>query len=64
MIDGLRAMLSQGTEDACINEAIQQIEEHINLIIEDPSYEIPLNVFRLRQAQFKVRTTQTFLSIS
>ena len=54
MIKGLRAMLSQGGEDNCIQEAIQQIEQHVNCIVRDPSYEIPVNVFRLRQAQFKV----------
>lgn len=47
-------MLCQGGEDECIREAIQQIEKHVNLIVHDPSYEIPKNVFRLRQAQFKV----------
>ena len=45
-------MLCQGGEDECIREAIQQIEKHVNLIVHDPSYEIPKNVFRLRQAQF------------
>lgn len=54
MVKGLRAMLSQGGEDNCIQEAIQQIEQHATCLVEDPSYEIPLNVFRLRQAQFKV----------
>jgi hypothetical protein len=44
----------QGGQDNCIQEAIQQIEQHATCLVEDPSYEIPLNVFRLRQAQFKV----------
>ena len=47
-------MLSQGGEDECICEAIKQIETHVKGIVQDPSYEIPKNVFRLRQAQFKV----------
>ena len=54
MIKGLKAMLSQGGEDECICEAIKQIETHVKGIVQDPSYEIPKNVFRLRQAQFKV----------
>lgn len=54
MIHGLKAMLCHGGEDACISEAIQQIEQHVDSIVHDPSYEIPKNVFRLRQAQFKV----------
>jgi hypothetical protein len=35
-------------------EAIHQIEQHVSCIVQNPSYEIPKNVFRLRQAQFKV----------
>ena len=58
MVKGLKAMLSQGGEDNCIQEAIQQIEQHVNCIVQDPSYEIPVNVFRLRQAQFKVRNVK------
>lgn len=47
-------MLSPSGDDECIKEAIQQIEQHVTLVVQDPSYEIPKNVFRLRQAQFKV----------
>jgi len=54
MIKGLQAMLSPSGDDECIKEAIQQIEQHVTLVVQDPSYEIPKNVFRLRQAQFKV----------
>jgi hypothetical protein len=55
MIKGLKAMLTLGGgEDICIQEAIQLIEKHVNAVVQDPSYEIPLDVFRLRQAQFKV----------
>jgi len=46
-------MLSPSGDDECIKEAIQQIEQHVTLVVQDPSYEIPKNVFRLRQAQFK-----------
>lgn len=53
MIKGLQAMLSPSGDDECIKEAIQQIEQHVTLVVQDPSYEIPKNVFRLRQAQFK-----------
>lgn len=50
-------MLSPSGDDECIKEAIQQIENHVTSVVQDPSYEIPKNVFRLRQAQFKVRKT-------
>ena len=54
MIKGLKAMLAHGDDDICIEDAIRQIEHHVDCIVQDPSYEIPKNVFRLRQAQFKV----------
>jgi hypothetical protein len=54
MIKGLQSMLSTSGDDECIKEAIQQIEQHVTSVVQDPSYEIPKNVFRLRQAQFKV----------
>ena len=57
MIEGLQSMLSPSGDDECIKEAIQQIEYHVSSVVQDPSYEIPKNVFRLRQAQFKVRMT-------
>jgi len=53
MIKGLKAMLAHGDDDICIEDAIRQIEHHVDCIVQDPSYEIPKNVFRLRQAQFK-----------
>jgi len=53
MIKGLKAMLAHGDDDKCIEDAIRQIEHHVDCIVQDPSYEIPKNVFRLRQAQFK-----------
>lgn len=57
MIKGLQSMLSPSGDNECIKEAIQQIEQHVTSVVQDPSYEIPKNVFRLRQAQFKVRQT-------
>jgi|TARA_B110000967_G_C18715946_1_gene475169 hypothetical protein len=60
MIKGLQAMLSPSGDDECIKEAIQQIEQHVTLVVQDPSYEIPKNVFRLRQAQFKVSSTPSY----
>ena len=57
MIKGLQSMLSPSGDNECIKEAIQQIEQHVTSVVQDPSYEIPKNVFRLRQAQFKVRKT-------
>ena len=62
MIKGLKAMLAHGDDDKCIEDAIRQIEHHVDCIVQDPSYEIPKNVFRLRQAQFKV-TSEEYRSL-
>ena len=41
MIKGLKAMLAHGDDDICIEDAIRQIEHHVDCIVQDPSYEIP-----------------------
>lgn len=38
--------------------AIMQLQNYKQRILLDPCYKIPLSVFRLRQAQFKVRSLQ------
>ena len=58
MIKGLKAMLAHGDDDKCIEDAIRQIAHHVDCIVQDPSYEIPKNVFRLRLAQFKVTSEE------
>ena len=54
MIKGLKAMLAHGDDDICIEDAIRQIEHHVDCIVQDPSYEIPKNVFRLRVQNSKL----------
>ena len=34
-------MLAHGDDDKCIEDAIRQIEHHVDCIVQDPSYEIP-----------------------